>query len=129
MIWPALVHFILILPVYFWITEARSALALIVGTTTLGVLGGMGAGAFYAAVAETLPKRIRGSAFATVYAVSIALFGGTTQLVITWLIHITGSPMAPAWYLVSATAIGLAARWLIVESAPVKTLAPLAIVA
>ena len=129
MIWPALAHFILILPVYFWITEARSALALIAGTTTLSIVAGIGGGAFYAAVAETLPKRIRGSAFAIVYAGSIALFGGTTQLVITWLIHVTGSPMAPAWYLVSATAIGLAARWLILESAPVKTLAPLAVVA
>jgi len=129
MIWPGLVHFILILPIYFWITEARSALALIAGTTILGILAGAGAGAFYAAVAETLPKRIRGSAFAIVYAVSIAVFGGTTQLVITWLIQVTGSPMAPAWYLVCAGAIGLAARWLIVESAPVKTLAPVPLVA
>jgi MHS family citrate/tricarballylate:H+ symporter-like MFS transporter len=129
MIWPSLVHFMLILPIYFWITEARSALALIAGTTILGVLGGAGAGAFYVAVTETLPKRIRGGAFAIVYAVSIALFGGTTQLVITWLIHVTGSPMAPAWYLVGAGAIGLVARWLIVESAPVKTLPPFTVVA
>ena len=43
-----------------------------------------------------------------IYATSIALFGGTTQLVITWLIQVTGSPMAPAWYLLAATAVGLA---------------------
>jgi hypothetical protein len=86
----------------------------------------MGGGAFYAAVTETLPKRIRGGAFATIYAVSIAVFGGTTQLVITWLIHVTHSPMAPAWYLVGAVAIGQVARRLILESAPVKTAAPAA---
>jgi MFS family permease len=126
MIWPNLAYLFLILPVFYWIVEVRSALALIVGTTALGVLGGMGGGAFYAAVTETLPKRIRGGAFATIYAVSIAVFGGTTQLVITWLIHVTHSPMAPAWYLVGAVAIGQVARRLILESAPVKTAAPAA---
>jgi MFS family permease len=124
MIWPSLLHFALILPIYYWITEARSAVALLVGIVALSVLSSISTGAFYAAVTETLPKRIRGGAFAMVYAISIAVFGGSTQLVITWLIQVTGSPMAPAWYLVGAGAIGLSARWLIVESAPVKILAP-----
>jgi MFS family permease len=118
MIWPNLAYLILVLPVFFWITQSRSATALIVGATALGFVGNMGTGAFYAAVAETLPKRIRGSAFAIVYATSIALFGGTTQLVITWLIRVTGNPMAPAWYLASATLIGQVALMLILESAP-----------
>jgi MFS family permease len=120
MIWPNLAYVLLILPVFFWITEARSPLALIAGTVVLGVLGALGVGAFYAAVTETLPKRIRGSAFATMYALSIAIFGGTAQLIVTWLIHVTGSSMAPAWYLFCAAVIGQAARWLILESAPIK---------
>jgi hypothetical protein len=40
---------------------------------------------------------------------------------ITWLIHVTGNNMAPAWYLFGASCLGLIARWLIVESAPAKT--------
>ena len=124
MIWPNLAYLLVILPVFFWIVATRSALALIVGTTVLGFIGSMSTGAFYAAVTETLPKRIRGGAFATIYATSIALFGGTTQLVITWLIQVTGNPMAPAWYLLAATLVGQVALWLILESAPVKT-APL----
>ena len=52
-----------------------------------------------AALTESLPRSIRSSAFGTVYSVSIAAFGGTTQLVVTWLIHVSGSAMAPAWYL------------------------------
>jgi MFS family permease len=124
MILPAVINLILLIPIFLWITESRTALALSVGTVTIGVIGAIGVGAFYAAVTESLPKRIRGGAFATVYALSIAIFGGTTQLVITWLIHATGSPMAPAWYLFCAASVGLVARLLIVESAPVKTLAP-----
>ena len=120
MIWPNLGYVLLILPVFFWITQSRSGLALIAGTLSLGVLGALSVAAFYAAVTETLPKRIRGGAFAIIYAFSIATFGGTTQLVVTWLIHVTGSTMAPAWYLLGAALIGHAARWLILESAPVK---------
>ena len=94
---------------------------LLIGTVVLGFACSVGGGAFYAAVTETLPKRIRGGAFATIYATSIAFFGGTTQLVVTWLIHITGSPLAPAWYLFGATIVGQIAYMLILESAPAKS--------
>ncbi len=77
-------------------------------------------GSFYACLAESLPKTIRGSGFGTVYSVSVAAFGGSTQLVVTWLIHITGSAMAPAWYLVGATAIGQIALMMMRESAPAR---------
>jgi MFS family permease len=121
MIWPNLVFLVLILPVFFWIIAARDALALIVGTTVLGFIRAMSGGALYAAMMETLPKRIRAGAFAIIYAVSIALFGGATQLVVTGLIKVTGNPMALAWYLFAATVVGQAALSLIRESAPAKT--------
>ncbi len=53
----------------------------------------------------------------TVYAVALAVFGGTTQPVITALIHLTGDPMAPAWYMMGATAVGIAAIGLMTETA------------
>jgi MHS family citrate/tricarballylate:H+ symporter-like MFS transporter len=124
MIWPNLAYLVLILPAFFWIVRTHSAFAIIAGPVVLGFLGSMSTGAFYAAVTETLPKRIRGRAFATIYATSIALFGGTTQLVITWLIQVTGNAMAPAFYLAAATVVGQLALRLILESAPVKTMAP-----
>jgi MFS family permease len=127
MIWPNLAFLILILPGFFWIIQAHNPLVLILGTTVLGFLANLGGGAFYAALAESLPQRIRGSAFAIIYASSIALFGGTTQLVITWLIQITGDPMAPAWYLFAATCVGQVALMLILESAPAKVLRPVAV--
>ncbi len=119
-----LAYLVLILPIFYWIVDVRSAFALIAGSTALGIASTLSTGAFYAAVTETLPKRIRGRTFATVYATAIALFGGTTQLVITWLIRTTGSPMAPAFYLLGATVIGQVAILLILESAPAK-LAPI----
>jgi MFS family permease len=106
LIWPNLAYLVMVLPLYFWIIATRSPLALVAGTTALGFVRGLAGGAFYATVTEALPKRIRSQALATVYASAIALFGGTTQLVVTWLIKITGNPMSPAWYLFGALVIG-----------------------
>ena len=86
----------------------------------LNAVSGITAGAFYAALAESLPQSIRGSGFGITYSVAIAAFGGTTQLVVTWLIHVTGSPVAPAWYLTGAVAIGQIALMCMPESAPLK---------
>ena len=123
-VWGNVAFALSIVPVFYWITDARTELALIVGVTSLGALAALIQGSIYTALAESLPKTIRGSGFGTVYSVAIAAFGGTTQLVVTWLIHATGSAMAPAWYLLAATGIGLVALILLAESAPVRLAAP-----
>jgi MFS family permease len=109
-----------IVPIFAWIVEARTDFALIAGMTMLGGIAGCFTGSFYAGLAESLPATIRGAGFGTIYSCSIAAFGGTTQLVVTWLIHVTGSAMAPAWYLTGATALGQIALMLMAESAPVR---------
>ncbi len=76
---------------------------------------------------ESLPAVIRCSGVAVVYAVSIAIFGGTTQFGVTWLIRVTGSPLAPAWYWTVAAMVGLAAMWTVEESAPRKLASPEAV--
>ena len=58
--------------------------------------------------------------FATIYAVAIASFGGSAQLVVTWLLHVSGDPLAPSWYLLLAAIVDLVAMGLIPETAPVK---------
>jgi MHS family citrate/tricarballylate:H+ symporter-like MFS transporter len=119
-VWGNLLFLVMIYPIFAWIADTRTEFALIAGMSALGAASSFMAGSFYASLAESLPKTIRGSGFGTVYSVSIAAFGGTTQLVVTWLIHVTGSTMAPAWYLIGATAIGQIALMLIHESAPVR---------
>jgi MFS family permease len=118
MVWPQLAALVLTYPVFLWIVNTHSALALLGGFGVLSLIGSIPYSAFYVALAEGLPKHIRGGAFATIYAVAIALFGGTAQLVVTWLIHVTGNALAPAWYLLFATAVGLAAMAMMRETAP-----------
>ncbi len=61
---------------------------------------------------EGLPARVRSGSFAILYATAVAVFGGSTQLVVAWLVAITGDPLMPAWYMTAATLLGLAAMWL-----------------
>jgi MFS family permease len=120
MIWPTVIRLLITLPIFYWIVGARSALALLGGMAVLSLASNVAAGAIYPALAESLPMRVRGQGFATVYATAIALFGGTTQLVITWLIHVTGNEVAPGGYLVAANVMSLIAMALMPESAPVR---------
>jgi hypothetical protein len=86
----------------------------------LSLLGAASFGPFSAALTESLPKRIRGSGYGTIYSSSIALFGGTAQLIATWLIHVTGNPLAFTWYLVASGVCGVIATAMMGETAPVR---------
>lgn len=57
-------------------------------------------------ITQALPKAVRAGAIATIYAVAIAIFGGSAQFVIKWLGDITHSVMTPAWYLTGALLVG-----------------------
>ena len=120
MIWPQLVVLVLTYPAFLWIVQAPGAWSLLFGFGILSFIGSLPFTAFYAAFTEALPQNIPGGVFATIYAVAIATFGGTAQLVVTWLLHVTGDPLAPSWYLLIAATVGLAAMSLMPETAPVK---------
>jgi MFS family permease len=120
MIWPQLVTLLLTYPVFLWIVQAPGASSLLFGFGALSLIGSLPYTAFYATFTEALPQQIRGGVFATIYAVAIAAFGGTAQLVVTWLLHVSGNPLAPSWYLLLAAAVALLAMALMPETAPVK---------
>ena len=118
MVWPQLATLLLTYPIFLWIVDTRSAMSLLGGFGFLSLIGSIPYSAFYVALTEGLPQNIRGGTLATVYAVAIAAFGGTAQLVVTWLLHITGNALAPAWYMLLASAIGLAAMAMMRETLP-----------
>ncbi|MGC2087461.1 MAG: MFS transporter [Bradyrhizobium sp.] len=120
MIVPQLIVLLLTYPAFLWIVGAPGGWSLLFGFGLLSLISSLPFTAFYATFTEALPQQIRGGVFATVYAVAIASFGGTAQLVVTWLLHITGNPLAPAWYLLLAATVGLLAMALMPETAPVK---------
>ncbi|HET7886717.1 MAG TPA: MFS transporter [Bradyrhizobium sp.] len=118
MVWPQLAALLLTYPVFLWIVDSRNSAALLGGFGLLALIGSIPYSAFYVGMVEGLPKNIRGGSFATLYAVAIAIFGGTAQLVVAWLTGVTGNALAPSWYLLLATAAGFGAMALMPETAP-----------
>jgi MFS transporter, MHS family, citrate/tricarballylate:H+ symporter len=121
MIYPTVLFALFIVPCFWWLNTARTPFAFIaVNLILAGTSKGPG-GALYAAIGEGLPQAVRARAFALVYSVPVAVFGGTTQMVLTWLLHVTGNPMSIAWYMTAITLLGLVAMLMLRESAPVRT--------
>lgn len=118
MIIPRFIFLFSVYPVFMLIVYQHSTSALLFGTAALSILLNISGGAFYVGFTESLPKAVRGGIFATVYATSVAVFGGTTQPLIAWLTHVTGDPMAPSWYLLFATVLSVIAMMLMIESSP-----------
>ena len=53
------------------------------------------------------PHQYRYSGFGISFNIGISLFGGTTPLVLMWLVNKTGNFIAPAWYYVFGAFVGL----------------------
>jgi MFS family permease len=120
MVWPRILFLLAIYPLFLVIVARHDAMALLLGTAALSLLANVSSAAVYAALSEGLPKQIRGRGFSIIYSTSIAIFGGSTQSILNWLIHVTGNPLMPALYLTSFTALGLIGIVLIAETAPAR---------
>src|SRR4051794_39626498 len=90
----------------------------------LSFLYGSYNGAMVVALTEGVPAEGRTAGFSLAYALATALFGGFTPLVSTWLIGATGNRPAPAFWLASAGACGLAAPLLVHRERATETSGP-----
>jgi len=104
-------------PAFLLMVRNHDGVTLLSAVGIMGALSSMSSGPGLILLAESVRKEVRGVVLATVYAVALAIFGATTQPAIAALIHVTGDPMAPAWYMMAATAVGLVAIGLMRETA------------
>ena len=115
-LWPRVALMLLIAPLFHWMTTSPSATTLWVSTIVNAALGAMSGGAIFALMAELLPRRVRATGFAISYAVGVSIFGGSTQLLVAWLINVTGNPIAPAWYVVLTSLVTIGAALALPET-------------
>jgi MFS family permease len=115
---PAALLLVLILPAFWLVVHYRTPGMLYAISAILPCVLDLSSATIMVTGAEALPRAVRAGGFALIYALSISMFGGSTQFIITWLIRATGNPLAPAWYMTVAVAIGLCAMTLIGETAP-----------
>ncbi len=113
---PRVILTLAIVPLFMWLVSAPTLLTLFTVNTVIAALTAMFATAGLVQIPELLPIAVRSTGLSLVYALGTAIFGGTTQFVVTWLIAVTNSPMAPAWYLAGVSVVSLLAMLFLPES-------------
>ena len=108
------------LPCFFAMAQSRTPGVLYAAVALMAALLALGTPAIMAQIGESLPIQLRSGGIGFIYAFAIAIFGGTTSFVVTWLTASTGSPLAPGWYMCAALAVGVLSMLSMRETAPVK---------
>ena len=121
MLWPRVLLMLATWPAFAFAAAHRDAPSLLLATLVLSALGQAAAAAGLVSVTESLSKPVRGTSLAMLYACAVAVMGGITQPMVTWLIHQTGDVLWPAWWLIAASAVGVVAALLMRETAPAVT--------
>lgn len=96
-------------PAFMFLIEQKTTAALLGVSALLAALNSISNAAALVTILELLPRSVRALGSSIAYATGVALFGGTTQFIVTWLIGATGNPAAPAWYVALTSAIAAVA--------------------
>ncbi|WP_321895236.1 MFS transporter [Burkholderia cepacia] len=105
-------------PLFSWLAAAPSIERLLVMQLAICTIIGICYGPAPTALAEQFATRSRSTGIALAYNVAVMIFGGFAPFIVTWLTHVSGSPVAPAWYVLFAATFGLLASVFMHDGAP-----------
>jgi MFS family permease len=103
-------------PALSWLVSAPSFSRLMAVDLWFSFLFGSYFGPMCAFLTEIMPVEVRTAGFSLAHSSATAIFGGFTPAICTYLIHATGNPAVPGWWLSFAAMCGLAAAVLLSES-------------
>jgi MFS family permease len=121
---PRLILLLLLLPGLEIINTWHSEMVFYSVITVFAALQCISGSGVLVVLCENFPKYVRSTGFSIAFAFGITLFGGTAQIVFSWLIKVTGNPVSPGYYLIAANILCLAATVMLKErKAPQPALA------
>lgn len=100
---------VLIYPAFAFLVAHPNVGTLIAVQVVLGFLMTGYFGALPGLLAEIFPVQTRTTGMSLSYNIAVTLFGGFGPFIITWLISVTGSKVAPSFYMMFAAVVSLAA--------------------
>jgi len=118
MLVPLLILTVFVVPLFMLMNQTTSVGIAIGAMAVVSMLSALNTTPMLVSITESLPRGVRSGVLATMYACTISVFGGTTQFIVKWLTDLTGSPLAPAWYMTGALLFGGTAAYLMRETAP-----------
>ena len=120
MLVPLLLLTVFVVPLFMLMNQTSSVGIAIGAMAVVSMLVAMNTTPMLVSITESLPRGVRSGALATMYACTISVCGGTTQVIVKWLTDWTGSPLAPAWYMMGALLFGGSAAYLMRETSPAR---------
>ena len=94
-------------PAFAWLSAQPSTLMLCAVSAFLALFVAGQIVPVLVMIPELFPKHVRATGIALTYVVSASFFGGFSPFVASWLVALTGNPLAPAWYVAAACAVSL----------------------
>ena len=110
---PRILVTVLLYPMLHLVVASGSPVLFIVGFGLLMAPHAMSAGAGIVLIPKIFPPLVRTSGLAIAYALGVTLFGGTAQVVFTWIINATGDKLSWVWYIITMSVVSLIATVLI----------------
>jgi MHS family proline/betaine transporter-like MFS transporter len=98
-----------IYPLFAWLAATPTLTTLLVVQGVLGVLMAGYMGGIPALMSELFPTRLRTTGLSISYSFGVAVFGGFAPFINDWLINRAGIKLAPAYYLMLASAVSIVA--------------------
>jgi MFS family permease len=108
-VWPRVALLLLTYPVFMLITQQPSLANLAVGVFVLTTLYALSTAPANVCLVEGFPQNRRSLGYALTYTFAVSIFGGSAQLLIAWMIEITGNSFVPVWWLGAASLVGVVA--------------------
>jgi MHS family proline/betaine transporter-like MFS transporter len=97
------------MPLLMLVSSAPTFVNLLIFQVWIGAHLAIYLGALAAMMSELFPTQLRTTGLSLGYAVSVAVFGGFAPFINAFLIDISGSTVAPSYYVVTAALVSLAA--------------------
>ncbi|HVY07358.1 MAG TPA: MFS transporter [Burkholderiales bacterium] len=108
-------YFLTLYPLFSWVHADPGFERLALMQVVLCSLVGVFFGPISTALAEQFPAGVRSTGMAIGYNFAVMLFGGFAQYIVTWLIENTGTPLAPAFYVMFGAVVGFVASLFVVD--------------
>lgn len=88
-----------------------SVLSIYLGQLGLSLMNGVAWALSVTALTSMAPRDLRVSTVALGYNICMAVFGGSTAMIATYLVHRTGDNYAPVYYMVGASLLSIPVIW------------------
>lgn len=106
---PRLAVTLLLYPALHLIVSSGSPLVLVMTVGALMAVHATSSAAGIVMIPIIFPSAVRTSGLSIAYALGVTIFGGTAQLVFTWIIDATGDKLSWVWYIIALSVVSFLA--------------------